>query len=61
MAGEARIRALKNGPYEVAVADQDPIYLFCRCGRSANKPFCDGMNEKAGFQADECARMTSGR
>jgi CDGSH iron-sulfur domain-containing protein 3 len=59
---EVRIKALKNGPYEVKGAvdlvdsdgqakpeADDPIYL-CRCGQSANKPFCDGSHKKAGFQ-----------
>jgi len=59
---EVRIKALKNGPYEVKGAvdvvdsdgtpkpgNEDPIYL-CRCGHSANKPFCDGSHKKVGFQ-----------
>ena len=65
---EVTIRALKNGPLEVtgtvAVSDYEkqaypaeagPIYL-CRCGQSANKPFCDGTHKGAGFKAEETVR-----
>ncbi len=64
---DVTIRVLKNGPYEVTgganVTDQkknqytgqgDPIYL-CRCGQSANKPFCDGTHTKVGFKSEEAA------
>ena len=30
------------------VADTDDVAL-CRCGHSANKPFCDGAHRRAGF------------
>jgi CDGSH-type Zn-finger protein len=59
---QVAIKALKNGPLEVAgpveLADssgetlpttENPIYL-CRCGQSSNKPFCDGTHKKVGFQ-----------
>ena len=67
---EARIKTLKDGPYEVKGAGgfhlvdangnefslaKDPIYL-CRCGQSANKPFCDGTHKRVGFKSDEPAR-----
>jgi CDGSH-type Zn-finger protein len=65
---EVRIKTLKDGPYEVkgaldlvdskrasfTLADE-AIYL-CRCGQSANKPFCDGTHTKVGFKADDPAR-----
>ena len=65
---DVRIKTLKDGPYEVKGAiqlvdakradftlNEDPIYL-CRCGHSANKPFCDGTHNKIGFKSEEPAR-----
>ncbi len=59
----AAIRAvvLKNGPLmvhgEITVCDADgnevtkgPKTTFCRCGGSANKPFCDGSHRSNGFE-----------
>lgn len=64
---EVTIKLLKNGPYEVTgevsmvdyqekayQSQGSPIYL-CRCGNSANKPFCDGTHAKVNFKAEETA------
>lgn len=39
------------------LASEKPAFAFCRCGASANKPFCDGAHKAAGFES--CVRAPS--
>jgi 3-phenylpropionate/trans-cinnamate dioxygenase ferredoxin subunit len=62
---DVTVRATPNGPLivhgtielldtegEKYPLDKESLAL-CRCGHSANKPFCDGTHSKIGFQATE--------
>lgn len=61
--GELAITAAANGPlllkgaYRVVASDESastPLAkgALCRCGQSANKPFCDGTHTQVGFEAE---------
>lgn len=62
MSQPVSITVLPNGPIKVsnagsaafcgaALAVEGDLYL-CRCGDSANAPFCDGTHRRKGFQGD---------
>ncbi len=73
-----KITPLENGPLLVTdlehfansrgPLDAAPKMALCRCGESANKPFCDGAHVAAGFQSakdddrtpDRCDEYTYG-
>lgn len=59
---DATVTPTDSGPYMVSgsfklqdaegneIAVEGDAFL-CRCGASANKPFCDGSHRKAGFES----------
>ncbi len=62
------IDATANGPYVISdpptlrnskgeELETKPATALCRCGRSSNKPYCDGTHAKVGFDA---SRKTDG-
>ena len=69
-ANPIKVTVLKNGPYRISAEDiqlLDPAgtafglggrttISLCRCGQSANKPFCDGSHNHHGFQDEPKAR-----
>jgi uncharacterized Fe-S cluster protein YjdI len=59
---ETTVQPRTNGPLFVRghvriidargdVIREDTRVALCRCGQSANKPFCDGTHRRIGFQA----------
>jgi len=44
--GQPKVAQL--GPYQVQL-QAGRTYLWCRCGRSSNQPFCDGSHEGSAF------------
>jgi len=60
---DVSITVRENGPYLVkgplslvdAAGDEfrveREVIALCRCGGSANKPFCDGTHARIGFEA----------
>ena len=63
------IECASNGPYIVENLENlqnskgdriptKPVIALCRCGGSANKPFCDGTHSKIGFSG---AKVSDGR
>lgn len=58
--GESIVETIPNGPLMVYgnitvkhnsnEIKKDKVTAFCRCGASANKPYCDGTHVKIDFQ-----------
>jgi CDGSH-type Zn-finger protein len=48
---EGDVRLVDHEGREIPTKEGIPFFL-CRCGGSANKPFCDGTHKRIGFQAE---------
>ncbi|MAG36895.1 MAG: iron-binding protein [Dehalococcoidia bacterium] len=48
--GEVRLVDVDGKEFVIASRPGRPLAL-CRCGASANKPFCDAMHKRIDFQA----------
>ncbi len=44
-----KVVALENGPIMLEMTDGN--IALCRCGKSQNRPYCDGHHAKGGFKA----------
>lgn len=66
---DVSVKVFNNGPLriegEFSIQDQAgaeyglggrTVIGLCRCGLSANKPFCDGSHARQGFES-ECAAV----
>lgn len=62
MSDKVQIKVNDNGSYRVMgdvelvdkegnVFETKKSFSLCRCGHSANKPFCDGTHKKIGFES----------
>ncbi len=64
--GDFKVIVRNNGPYRlegegITICHQEgrvyglagrTVVSLCRCGHSANKPFCAGPHNKVGFQSE---------
>ena len=50
--GEIEVYDANGGKYDLGGRT---VVSFCRCGQSANKPFCDGAHARCGFQSQVTA------
>jgi CDGSH-type Zn-finger protein len=49
--GPYLVKGLKNFANQKGLVDIKDTMALCRCGGSANKPFCDGTHSKIGFSS----------
>ncbi|HHJ36264.1 MAG TPA: hypothetical protein ENJ87_10910 [Gammaproteobacteria bacterium] len=55
------VKHLKNLADKNGHIDTEETLALCRCGRSANKPYCDGTHTKTGFSSANQAARVAGK
>ena len=52
---QGAVRVVDHLGNEFAVPAGKEFVALCRCGRSGNRPFCDGSHVQVGFAAESAA------
>jgi len=52
---EGAVQVLDHRGQPFPLPADKPKVALCRCGQSANRPFCDGTHKKVNFLAAEAA------
>ncbi len=55
--GPYLVKGLKNFANQKGPIEAKETMALCRCGESANKPFCDGTHSKIGFSSAKLAGL----
>jgi len=53
--GPYLVKGLKNFANQKGLIETKDMMALCRCGGSANKPYCDGTHSKIGFSSAKIA------
>ena len=55
---EGTFRLLDGEGNPLPLDPEKPAFALCRCGASANKPFCDGAHKGCDFSAETRAAQS---